>query len=424
MGLSSVLNAFKIEDLRKKILFTIFIIVLVRLGSVIPVPFMNAETLAQMFDATNPAGKSLFEFMNLFSGGGLSKASLFALSISPYISASIIIQLLTIAIPRLERMQKEEGEEGRRKINFITRLSTVLLAVIEAIGYYFVLKRGNALLRSDWFAMTVIVILFTAGACIVMWMGEKINEKGIGNGISLILFAGIAAQFPLFIYQIFAISSASVFWGAVIIVIFVFMVGFIVALNEGERRIPVQYSKKVVGRKMYGGQNTHLPLKVTMSGVLPIIFASAFVSMPSMIAEFFPGSGFYNVVSKYLGSTSIIYAVIYFLLIIAFNYFYVSVQYNPVEIANNIQKNGGFVFGIRPGAPTADYIKKVLNKITLVGALCLAVIAILPIIYQMFTGTPVAMGGTSILIIVGVILETKKQLESQMLMRHYKGFLE
>jgi preprotein translocase subunit SecY len=289
-----------------------------------------------------------------------------------------------------------------------------------------ILKNNNALVTgyNEFFMAAVIVASFTAGSAIVMWLGERINQKGIGNGISIILFVSIATQFPTFVMQIFAAAEQKLAWGIIILIIFAVMIVLIVAMNDGERRIPVQYAKKVVGRKMYGGQSTFLPLKVTMSGVLPIIFASAFVSMPSLIASFFPQSGFALWLNANFGYTSWAYALVYFLLIIAFNFFYVSVQYNPVEMANNIQKNGGFVFGLRPGAPTADYIKKVLNKITIVGAICLAFIAIVPIFYQMGTGIQVALGGTSIIIVVGVILETMKSLESQMLMRHYKGFLD
>ncbi len=427
MILDPVKNAFKIPDLRKKILFTLFIIFLFEVGSVITVPFMNKDALASLFSLTSAdsLANSMFGYLNLLSGGGLEKASLFAMSVSPYINASIIIQLLTYAIPALERLQKE-GEEGRKKIGMITRYVSVALGLIEAIGYFFILKNNNALVTgyNEFFMAAVIVASFTAGSAIVMWLGERINQKGIGNGISIILFVSIATQFPTFVMQIFAAAEQKLAWGIIILIIFAAMIVLIVAMNDGERRIPVQYAKKVVGRKMYGGQSTFLPLKVTMSGVLPIIFASAFVSMPSLIASFFPQSGFALWLNANFGYTSWAYALVYFLLIIAFNFFYVSVQYNPVEMANNIQKNGGFVFGLRPGAPTADYIKKVLNKITIVGAICLALIAIVPIFYQMGTGIQVALGGTSIIIVVGVILETMKSLESQMLMRHYKGFLD
>ena len=428
MILDPIKNAFKIPDLRKKIFFTIFIILLFEIGSVITVPFMNKATLESLFSLTGETtlANSMFGYLNLLSGGSLEKASLLAMSVSPYINASIIIQLLTYAIPALERLQKE-GEEGRKKINMITRYVTIVLGIIEAIGYFFILDNYGALETGDYnkfFVAIVIVASFTAGSAIVMWIGELINQKGIGNGISIILFISIVTRFPTFIVQVFQAAQAQLAWGIVILVIFILMIVAIVAMNDGERRIPVQYAKKVVGRKMYGGQSTFLPLKVTMSGVLPIIFASAFVSMPSLIASFFPNSGFATWLNQNFGYTSWAYALVYFILIIAFNFFYVSVQYNPVEMANNIQKNGGFVFGLRPGAPTADYIKRVLNKITIVGAICLAMIAIIPIFYQMWTGIQVALGGTSIIIVVGVILETMKSLESQMLMRHYKGFLD
>ena len=428
MILDPVKNAFKIPDLRKKILYTLFIILIFEIGSVITVPFMNAETLKSMFSLTSEEtlANSMFGYLNLLSGGGMQRASLFAMSVSPYINASIIIQLLTYAIPALERLQKE-GEEGRKKISMITRYVSVVLGIVEAIGYFFILDNYGALETGDYnkfFVAVVIVASFTAGSAMVMWLGERINQKGIGNGISIILFVSIATQFPTFVVQIFQAAQTKLAWGVIILLIFAVMIVLIVAMNDGERRIPVQYAKKVVGRKMYGGQSTFLPLKVTMSGVLPIIFASAFVSMPSLIASFFPNSEFAKGVNTYFGHASWAYAVVYFILIIAFNFFYVSVQYNPVEMANNIQKNGGFVFGLRPGAPTADYIKRVLNKITIVGAACLAFIAIVPIFYQMGTQIQVALGGTSIIIVVGVILETLKQLESQMLMRHYKGFLD
>ena len=416
-------NAWKIVDLRKKIVYTIFIILLFRLGSVIPVPFVSAEVMKTIFSGSEIGG-GMMGYLNTLAGGALEKASIFAMSISPYINASIIIQLLTVAIPPLERMQKE-GEEGQKKIQQIVRCITIALGLIQAYGFYTILRYSNALENETWFPMIVIVLSFTAGTALIMWLGEQINEKGIGNGISIILFASIVSRAPSVIQ--FAVGQIDLGRWWLVIIFFAIaatMITAIVFMNDSERRIPVQYAKKVVGRKMYGGQSTHLPLKVTMTGVLPIIFAGSFVSMPSLIAGFFPKSDFANFIEKHFGYTSIPYGIIYFILIIAFNFFYIAIQYNPIEIANNIKKNGGFIPGIRPGKPSSDFIKKVLNKITLIGALFLACIAVLPIVFSAVSKMNIALAGTSILIVVGVILETLKQLESQMLMRHYKGFLE
>lgn len=425
----AAINAWKIADLRKKILYTLFIVVIFRLGSFVPVPFLDAAALKELFNPTNTGGlggtNSVLGFMNLMAGGALEKASIFAMSISPYINASIIMQLLTVAIPALERMQKE-GDEGRKKIQQIVRYVTVVLGLIQGFGFYTLLASKGAVADKHWFGALVITMCFTAGTALIMWLGEQINERGIGNGISIILFFSIISRGPdllNYVYQ--GIIKLGRYWLVpIVLIVAVALVVFIIIMSNAERRIPVQYAKRVVGRKMYGGQSTHLPLKVSMTGVLPIIFASSFVLIPSTIAQFFPNSGFANWVTKYFGYTSLAYGILYFFLIIAFNYFYVAMQYNPIEMANNIKKNGGFIPGLRPGKPTSDFISKVLGKITLVGAIFLGLIAVLPILLAVFFQINIALGGTSILIIVGVVLETLKVLESQMLMRHYKGFLE
>jgi preprotein translocase subunit SecY len=335
------------------------------------------------------------------------------------------MQLLTVAIPALERMQKE-GDTGRKKIQQIVRYVTVVLGLIQGFGYYTLLASQNAVSTKNWFTALVITMCFTAGTALIMWLGEQINERGIGNGISIILFFSIVSRGPELINYIYqGIIKVGHYWLVpIVVIVAVALVVFIIIMSNAERRIPVQYAKRVVGRKMYGGQSTHLPLKVSMTGVLPIIFASSFVLIPSTIAQFFPNSGFANWVTKYFGYTSLAYGILYFFLIIAFNYFYVAMQYNPIEMANNIKKNGGFIPGLRPGKPTSDFISKVLGKITLVGAIFLGLIAVLPILLAVIFKINIALGGTSILIIVGVVLETLKVLESQMLMRHYKGFLE
>ena len=433
-------NAWKITDLRHKILYTLFIILIFRIGSAITVPFVDAEVLRQ---ATATTSGTMMDYLTLLSGGGFSNASIFALSITPYINASIIIQLLTVAIPPLERMAKD-GEAGRKKLGQITRYTTVVLGLLLGVAYYFMVKNSYGALVSEaksgfglWFGAIVIILCFTAGSALMMWLGEQINEKGIGNGISILLFAGIISRIP---------SGATMLWQwfynagiqnmnsggikyvilvPVILILFLLMIAFIVLITNAERRIPVQYAKRVVGRKMYGGQNTYIPIKVNMSGVMPIILASAIVSLPGTIASFFPNNGFWKAVNNVFNYSSPLYAVIYFVLIIAFAFFYVTIQYNPLEMSNNLRKNSGAIPGYRPGKPTVDFIKRVLNKITLIGALCLGVIAIFPIIFGAASGMQgLALGGTSIMIVVGVALETTQQIESQMLMRHYKGFLE
>lgn len=423
-------NAFKNIDLRKKILYTIFILFIFRLGNVITVPFVETSGILSQIEGSN----TFFSYLNLISGGAFDKASLFALSITPYINASIIIQLLTVAIPAWERLAKE-GVEGRKTLNKITRWTTVIIAVIQSVGYYFLLRNYNALADGfnkgfmQWFSAIVIVVTFTAGASLIMWLGEQINDKGVGNGISIILFAGIISRGPAAIKVLienFKLGGLNYLWVPLTIVMFGAVIVFIIIMTNAERRIPIQYAKRVVGRKMYGGQSSFIPVKVSMSGVMPIIFASAFLSLPSTIALFFtpkPGTWQYAVLNA-LSSTGVVYAVLYFILIIAFNYFYIAIQYNPVEIANNIKSNNGAIPGIRPGKPTVAFISKVISKITLVGAIFLGVIAVFPIAFTAITGMNVSLGGTSIIIVVGVALESMRQMESQLTMRHHKGFLQ
>ncbi len=423
-------NAWKIEDLRKKILFTLFMVLLYRLGSAVLVPYVNTTLLKQYFDAQLQS--SILGLYNVMSGGAFSTATIFALGIQPYINASIIIQLLCIAIPALERLSKEGGEEGRKKINDITRYSTVGIGLLQGYAYYVLISRNN-LLQSNapgvWAAI-VIVVTFTAGSALLMWMGEQITEFGIGNGISIILFSSIVSRFPTGVFNLVRRAAAgSLSWIATILMLLgaLAMIVMIVIVNDAERRIPVQYAKRVVGRKMYGGQSTHLPLKVNMSGVLPIIFAQAIASLPSTVITLFGGNTD-NWFSRTFNSSTIPYAVLYFLLILFFSYFYATIQFNPVEVANNLKKNGGFIPGYRPGKPTSEFIQKVLNKVTLFGAIYLGVIACVPIIISACSkaaaNTGISLGGTSIIIVVGVAIETVQALENQMLMRHYKGFLE
>ena len=423
-------NAWKIEDLRKKILFTLFMVLLYRLGSAVLVPYVNTTLLKQYFDSRLQS--SILGLYNVMSGGAFSTATIFALGIQPYINASIIIQLLCIAIPALERLSKEGGEEGRKKINNITRYSTVGIGLLQGYAYYVLISRNNLLQANApgvWAAI-VIVVTFTAGSALLMWMGEQITEFGIGNGISIILFSSIVSRFPAGVINLVRRAAAgSLSWIATVLMLLgaLAMIVLIVVVNDAERRIPVQYAKRVVGRKMYGGQSTHLPLKVNMSGVLPIIFAQAIASLPSTVITLFGGNTD-NWFSRTFNSSTIPYAVLYFLLILFFSYFYATIQFNPVEVANNLKKNGGFIPGYRPGKPTSEFIQKVLNKVTLFGAIYLGVIACVPIIISACSkaaaNTGISLGGTSIIIVVGVAIETVQALENQMLMRHYKGFLE
>lgn len=434
---NTIRNAWRIPDLRKKILYTLLIIIVFRFGSVIPAPFLDASALSELMASAGE--NSALGYINMLTGGAFSYASLFAMGITPYINSSIIMQLLTIAIPLLERMAKE-GEEGRKKIATITRYVTVVLGLIQGVAYYFYLRTNGIVAYTDGFAgvfvAVVIVLTFTAGTALIMWMGEQINEKGVGNGISIILFAGIVARLPVTFgtvwqYMQLGMESAStagqyLVLAPLFVVLFLVVIWVIVFMNEAERRIPVQYAKKVVGRKMYGGQSTFLPVKVAMSGVMPVIFASAILSIPQFIQFFWnPSEGFGRALLDAFSSSGWLYVVLYFFLILMFAYFYMSIQYNPLEMANNLRQNNGTIPGIRPGKPTADFIAKILSKVTLIGALFLAFVALVPIIYTNVTGMyGLSMGGTSIIIIVGVALETVKQLESQMMLRHYKGFLD
>ena len=431
---NTIKNAWRIPDLRKKILYTLLIIIVFRFGSVIPVPFLNASSLENlMTEAEQGTGNTALGYTNMLTGGAFSYASLFAMGITPYINSSIIMQLLQVAIPPLERLAKE-GEAGRKKIATITRYVTVLLGLIQGTAYYVYLRNSAIVKYTDGFigvfVAITIILTFTAGTALIMWMGEQINEKGIGNGISIILLAGIIARLPSMVGTAMQYASLGTLYIALVIlfvVMFLAVIWVIVFMNEAERRIPVQYAKKVVGRKMYGGQSTFLPVKVAMSGVMPVIFANSILFIPQFIhffvkpAEGTFWAGFFNAFEQ----TGWIYIVLYFLMIIVFAYFYMTVQYNPLEMANNLRQSNGTIPGIRPGKPTADFIAKILSKVTLIGALFLAFVALVPIIYTKVTGmNGLSLGGTSIIIIVGVALETVKQMESQMMMRHYKGFLD
>ena len=437
-------NAWKIPDLRKKILFTLLVIIVFRIGANMPAPFLNMEALAGLMGfVTDSSSANAFAYLNTLSGGAFAQATLFAMSVTPYINSSIIMQLLTVAIPPLERMAKE-GEEGRKKIGAITRYVAVALGLVQGLAYYLYLRgssyEGTPIVAytegaAGVFTAIVIVLVFTAGTAMMMWLGEQINQKGIGNGISILLFAGIVARLPdtvnILVQALQAAWQAPdsfgqyYFFVPLFVIIFLAIIWVIVFMNDAERRIPVQYAKRVVGRKMYGGQSTHLPIKVNMSGVMPIIFASSILTIPSTIQLFVTPTGFWKTVLDALSTTGWVYALIYFLLILMFAYFYVAIQYNPIEMANYLRQNNGTIPGIRPGKPTSDYIQRILSKITLIGALFLAVIALLPIAFSAFTGMHnLMMGGTSVIILVGVALDTMKQMESQMMMRHYKGFLD
>ena len=426
-------NAWKVEELRKKIIFTIGVLVIFRLGCAIPVPFVNPEAMQSMLAVGDG---NMLGYLNMLTGGAFASATIFALGVTPYINSSIIITLLTVAIPYLEQLSKQ-GDEGRRKIGKITRYAATGFAAVLSIAYYFLLRRQGALLYkedlSGFFAAVVIIAAFTAGTTLLMWLGEQIDKKGIGNGISLLIFAGIISGssnlvtlvYNMLVEAVTKQKTQNFFLVPLFLAFGIAVIAFAVVLSKGERRIPVQYAKRVVGNKIMGGQNTHLPIKVNMSGVMPIIFASALVSIPGTIASFVNVKspfwlGFFSIFNY----NSLLYALLYVLLIIMFNYFYVSMQYNPVEIANNLRKNNGMIPGFRPGKHTQEFITKVLNKITFIGALFLCVVAILPILVGNLTNTGIQMGGTSLLIVVGVALDTAQQLESQMVMRHHKGFLK
>ncbi len=439
-------NAWKVADLRQKLLYTLFIIVIFRLGSSIFVPFLNNDAIQALLGEG-----TLMNYIDQMTGGSLGRGTILAMSITPYINASIIIQLLTVAIPPLERLAKE-GEEGRKKINKITKYTALGIALLQSTIFYFALRKGGptedstgrqAILRygdiydtsSDKFSIIlsaiVIILCFTAGASVIIWLGDRINEKGIGNGISMILFAGIVARIPEQISNLVKqakVDTKNAILVPIIMVIFVLMIAFVIFMTNSERRIPVQYAKRVVGRKMYGGQSTHIPIKVAMAGVMPIIFASSIMTLPQTLTSIFgiPDEGtFWRSVYNLFLSTSSVYAILYFLLIIGFNYFYIAIQYNPVQIANDLKKNNGAIPGYRPGKPTSDFISNSLSKITLIGAIFLGIIAVFPILFSKFSGiSGLSLGGTSLLIVVGVALETVRTMESQMMMRHHKGFLE
>lgn len=423
-------NAWSMPELRKKILYTLFILLIFRFGSCIPVPFIDTNLLSQYFEQA-AVGGSMLGYLDMFTGGGLSRATIFAMSITPYINASIILQLLTVAIPALERMVKDGGEEGRKKIASWTRYLAVILGLLQGFSYYALLRSQGLLSNTGALAGAAIILTFTAGTALIMWLGEHITQNGIGNGISIILFAGIVSRGPSLmrtLWNLVQTGGQGVVSAVLMIVIGLAVVVFIVFMSNAERRIPVQYAKRVVGRKMYGGQSTHLPIKVNASGVMPIIFASSILSLPQTVSMFWqPESGTvgYHIMNLF-SQANPFYIVVYGLLILAFAYFYASIQFNPIEIANNLKKNGGFIPGFRPGKPTSDFITKALGKVTFVGAIFLAIVAILPLIVGAISPTlsNVALGGTSVIIVVGVALDTVKQLEAQMLMRHHKGFLE
>ena len=425
--LETLKNAWRIAELRKKILYTLFIIFIFRLGSTIPVPFIDFKTLADVF-AQQTANGSMLSFIDTFTGGGLSNATIFAMGITPYINASIILQLLTVAIPALEQMVKDGGEEGQKKIASWTRYLAVVLGLVQGFSYYMLLKSWGLLTDTGVWAAIVIIMAFTAGTALIMWLGEHITENGIGNGISIILFAGIISRGPSLASSLIQLFKSSVVTAILMILVGLGMVVFIVYMSNAERRIPIQYAKRMVGRKMYGGQSTHLPIKVNATGVMPIIFASSILSLPATIEMFWqPQAG--SVGAAIIGlfrQTSPFYIALYALMIFGFSYFYASIQFNPIEIANNLKKNGGFIPGFRPGKPTSDFIMKALGKVIFVGASFLCVVALVPLIIGAFNSNlrNVALGGTSVIIVVGVALETVTQLEAQMMMRHHKGFLE
>ena len=416
-------NAWNIPELRKKLIFTVLIMLLYRIGNVIPVPYINVDALTSYFNTT--LSDTILGLYNAMSGSAFSQATVLALSIQPYINSSIIIQLLTIAIPALERLQKDGGEEGKKKLNTITRITTVALGLLMGWAYYMMLVNSGAgiVTETGFLSALVIVLAFAAGSSVVMWLGEQITEHGIGNGISIILFANIISRLPAMLNT----TIHMVWWHIILVVVgMLALVVLIVFTNDAERRIPIQYAKRVVGRKVYGGQNTNLPIKVSMTGVMPVIFAQSICSLPATICTFAGVSSDNWWMKKVLSSTSWIYVAVYFLLIFFFSWFYASIQYDPVEISNNLKKNGGFIPGFRPGKPTSDFIKKVINKIVVFGAVYLGVVALLPLAAGILLPSvqSLAIGGTSVIIVVSVALETVKALEAQMLMRHYKGFLD
>ena len=427
--IQTIRKAWGVPELRKKIVFTLLILLIFRIGNAIPVPYINTTLLGNYLDSMSGTVLGLY---NVMSGGAFAEATVFALGVQPYINSSIIIQLLTIAIPALERLARDGGEAGKKKIASITRYATVAIALLQGFGYYMICKNYNILEQQGIWPALVIIVSFVAGSSFVMWLGEQVNEFGVSNGISIILFAGILSRMPNMVTMaasyIRTKGSIGYLWIALLIVGMLAMVVLIVHVNEAERRIPVQYAKRQVGRKMYGGQASTLPMKVNMSGVLPIIFAQTIASLPATIWAFIGipeegtvGRSIYNAID----TKSVLYLIVYFLMIIGFSYFYATIQFNPVEISNNLKRNGGFIPGFRPGKPTSDFIAKVLNKVTLFGAIYLGIVAICPLIAGKLLGnSSLAIGGTSVIIVVGVALETVRALESQMMMRQYKGFLE
>ena len=426
--IQTIRKAWKIPELRKKIIFTLLVLLIFRIGNAITVPYVNTDMLGSYLDTM---GSTVLGLFNIMSGGAFAMATVFALGVQPYINSSIIIQLLTVAIPALERMQHEEGEEGKKKIQSITRYATIAIALLQAFGYYMILKNNGMLTVEGVWPGIVIIVSLVAGSSFVMWIGEQINEFGIGNGISMLLFAGILARVPVGVSNLWAyIANVDLgwLWIALLLVGVLLLVVLIVAVSAAERRIPVQYAKRQVGRKSYGGQSSHLPMKVNMSGVLPVIFAQSIATMPATVAAFLktPAEGsFWAKVIGAIENTTVPYMIIYFLMIIAFSYFYATIQFNPVEIGNNLQKQGGFIPGFRPGKPTTEFIANVLQKVTMFGAVYLGIVAICPLIAsKLLKASNLAIGGTSVIIVVGVALETVRALESQLSMRQYKGFLE
>lgn len=438
----TLINSFKVPELRKKLFFTLMIIIVFRVGSVIPVPFLDVSALSEMLGTLSDGG-AILSYLDTLSGGAFAQATIFAMSVSPYINASIVMQLMTVALPVLEQLQKE-GEEGRKKLTAITRYLTIGIGLLQGAGFYVYLRNngltGKPIVKytdgfEGIFTAIVIICCFTAGTALMMWLGEQINDKGVGNGISILMFAGIVSRMPslitkLVMYFTMALNSPEHFskyfvYVPLFVVMFFFMMWVIVFMNDAERRIPIQYSKRVVGRKMYAGQNSHIPLKIGIAGVMPIIFATSILWVPQMVNFFARPTGVMKTILDSLSINGPIYTAVYFFLILMFAYFYVAITYNPIEMANNLRQSNGVIPGIRPGKPTSDFLSRILSKVTLLGALFLAFIALLPIGFSNLSSMHhLSMGGTSIIILVGVALETVKQMESQLMMRHYKGFLD
>lgn len=442
--IKTIKNAWKVQELRGKMLYTVLMIVVFRIGSCIPVPFLDTTALSKMMGASglDTGVGAFFKFSDAISGGSFQKATIFAMGVNPYITSSIVMQLITVAIPALERLSKE-GEEGRKKVAALTRYVTILLGIIQGFGLYWFLNQNNVVTITGGpigiFVAVVIIATFTAGTALMMWFGEQINKKGVGNGISILLFAGIVSRMPKLVHDLVRITKEAVenpesagvgfVLAPIFIILFVAIVWVVVFMNDAERKIPVQYAKRVIGRKMYGGQSTHIPIKVGLTGVMPIIFAGTILQVPGMIKNwFFPDlqEGFWASFFNFFSQQSWWYMLMYFVLILAFAFFYMSIQYNPIEMSNNLRQSNGTIPGLRPGKPTSDFLSKILSKITLTGALFLSVLALLPMILPKINDKFIMfqVQGTSVIILVGVALETVKQLESQMMMKHYKGFLD